>query len=96
MMERYALQKSAPFAIARYTVDVCKDLAQCWIDKDSFMLEQWVGAAEDPGFDMRSALRAFVEGAPFARVDACGNELALKRLQGIRSVAPKDVSAVLR
>lgn len=93
MMEHYSLQKTCSFAISKYSDELARDLAQCWVDLHCFFLEQWVGSGEDPSFDLRQAKRAFTESPAFGRVEGSGHSAAQKRLQSIRGIAPRAFAA---
>ena len=93
MLQHYSLQKSSSYAVAKYSEEGAKDLAQCWIDKHLFWLDQWVVSGEDPRFDLRRASRLFRETSVFARIDATGNADARARLGLLRDIVPRDVVA---
>ncbi len=93
MMQHYSLQKTSSYAIAKYSEEGAKDLAQCWIDKHAFFLDQWVASGEALGFDLQRASKHFVETVVFSRIDAEGNNDAKARLRGLRDMVPRAVGA---
>ena len=93
MLQHYSLQKTSSYVIAKYSEEGAKDLAQCWIDKHMFWLDQWVVSGEDPRLDLRRASRLFPETIVFARIDATGNADARARLGLLRDILPRDVLA---
>ena len=88
MMKHYHLAMTGTFAVAKYTDELARELAKCWIDKHAFMLEQWVSAGEDPNFDLAGTLHAFVETRHFGSILASGHVHAMSRLQQIRGILP--------
>ena len=89
MMDIFFVHGTASFAIKKCTEELAKDLATCWCELHSFLLDRWVEAGASSDFDMRRALRDFREGPCFAKVVEAGHRAALARLDVVRECALK-------